>query len=49
LEKLESYGNNALDDSYTDAIKSSKNFGTVTSDLKRELIVIPFIFGYYSQ
>ncbi len=49
VEILDSLGNNALDSSCIDAIKMSKNFGQVPDDMKGEQIVIPFIFGYYSQ
>ena len=47
---LDSYGNKSLDESCTDAIKFSKNFGPVPDDLKKKMrngvMVIPFIFGY---
>ena len=49
VEILDSYGNKALDDACIDAFKVSKNFGPVPSDMKGKFIVIPFIFGYYSN
>jgi len=49
VEIVDSYGNKPLDDSCLDAIKLSKSFGKVPDDLKGEYIVIPFIFGYYTQ
>jgi len=49
VEILDSYGNRPLDDSCLDAIRLSKSFGKVPDDIKGEFILIPFIFGYYSQ
>ncbi|MCP4136996.1 MAG: energy transducer TonB [bacterium] len=45
---LDSYGNRALDASCLDAVRLSKNFGKVPDDIKGKVIVIPFIFGYYT-
>lgn len=47
VQVLDSYRNKQLDDSCIDAIKLSKNFGKVPENLKGEIVVIPFIFGYY--
>lgn len=44
---LESMGNYALNESCTDSIRMSKNFGQVPADIEGDVIVIPFIFGYY--
>lgn len=49
VEIVDSYGNKPLDDSCLDAVRMSKSFGKVPDDLKGEHIVIPFIFGYYTQ
>jgi outer membrane biosynthesis protein TonB len=49
VELVDSLGNKPLDDSCIDAIKLSRNFGKVPDDIKGELILIPFIFGYYSR
>lgn len=49
VEIVDSYGNRSLDESCLDAIRLSKNFGRVPDDIKGEFILIPFIFGYYSQ
>ena len=49
VEIVDSYGTKPLDDSCLDAIKLSKNFGKVPDDIKGEFIVIPFIFGYYTN
>ncbi len=46
---IESLGNVSLDSSCLDAIRLSKNFGKVPEDITGEMIVIPFIFGYYVQ
>lgn len=43
----DSMGSYALDDSCIDAIKNSRSFGTVPADIEGEIIIIPFIFGYY--
>jgi hypothetical protein len=43
-------GNNpALVDSCTDAIKNSKSFGKVPEDMAGDVVIIPFIFGYYTD
>ncbi len=48
IEILDSLGNKPLNASCYDAIKLSKTFGPVPKDqLKRGVLVIPFIFGYY--
>ena len=44
---VDSMGNYALDESCSESITMSKNFGRVPSDISGEVIVIPFIFGYY--
>jgi hypothetical protein len=44
---LDTRGNKSLHESCVDAIKHSKNFGPVPDEIKGEVIVIPFIFGYY--
>ena len=49
VEILDSYGNRPLDDSCLDAIRFSRTFGKVPDDIKGEFIIIPFIFGYYTQ
>ena len=49
VDIVDSYGNKSLDDSCLDAIKLSKTFGKVPDDIKGEFILIPFIFGYYTQ
>jgi len=49
VELVDSLGNKPLDDSCIDAIRLSRNFGKVPDDIKGELILIPFIFGYYSR
>jgi TonB family protein len=48
VQILESYGNKSLDSSCLDAIRLSKTFGPVPEEIKGEIIVIPFIFGYYA-
>jgi TonB family protein len=45
---VDSYGNKSLDSSCLDAIRLSKNFGPLPDDIKGEVVVIPFIFGYYA-
>jgi hypothetical protein len=48
IEILDSLGNKPLNESCYDAVRLSKGFGPVPKDLlKGELLVIPFIFGYY--
>jgi len=49
IQLLDSMGNRFLDKSCTDAIRLSKNFGAVPKELLQEgnVLVIPFIFGYY--
>jgi hypothetical protein len=49
IEILDSLGNKPLDTACIDAIRLSKNFGTVPDDIKGEYILIPFIFGFYSR
>lgn len=49
VEIVDSYGNKPLDESCLDAIRLSKTFGKVPDDIKGEFILIPFIFGYYTQ
>ncbi len=49
VEIIDSYGNSPLDESCLDAIRLSKTFGKVPEDIKGEFILIPFIFGYYTQ
>jgi len=44
---MDSYNNKPLDESCLDAIKISKNFGKVPKDIKGDVVIIPFIFGYY--
>ncbi len=44
---IESLGNRALDSSCVDSIELSKNFGSVPDNIKGDVIIIPFIFGYY--
>jgi len=46
---LDSMGNSSLDSSCVDAIRMSKTFGPVPDDIGGNLVVIPFIFGYYVQ
>jgi TonB family protein len=45
---VDSYGCKPLDSSCLDAIRLSKSFGKVPDDIQGEIIVIPFIFGYYA-
>jgi hypothetical protein len=48
IEILDSLGNKPLNESCYDAIRLSKSFGPVPKDqLKGDVLVIPFIFGYY--
>ncbi len=48
IQLLDSLGNKPLNASCYDAIRLSKSFGPVPKDqLKGEVLVIPFIFGYY--
>ncbi len=50
IEILDSLGNRSLNESCYDAIRLAKNFGPVPPDLlKGDVLVIPFIFGYYVQ
>jgi len=49
VELVDSYGNKPLDESCLDAVRLSKSFGKVPEDIKGEFILIPFIFGYYTQ
>ncbi|MDY6934157.1 MAG: energy transducer TonB [Spirochaetota bacterium] len=44
---VESMGNGALDSSCIDAIQLSRNFGEVPSEIKGNIVVIPFMFGYF--
>jgi TonB family protein len=44
---VDSQGNESLDKSCVNSIRSSGNFGKVPSGMTGELVVIPFIFGYY--
>lgn len=46
---LDSMNNKPLDISCVESIRLSKNFGRVPDDIKGDVIVIPFIFGYYSN
>ena len=46
---LDSYGNKHLDLSCVDSIIMSGNFGKVPEDIKGDVVVIPFIFGYYAE
>ena len=48
IQILDSLGNKPLNASCYDAIRLSKSFGPVPKDLlKGDVLVIPFIFGYY--
>jgi hypothetical protein len=48
IQILDSLGNKPLNESCYDAIRLSKSFGPVPKDLlKGDVLVIPFIFGYY--
>jgi hypothetical protein len=48
IEILDSLGSKPLNESCYDAIRLSKGFGPVPKDqLKGDVLVIPFIFGYY--
>ncbi len=48
IQILDSLGNKPLNSSCYDAIRLSKTFGPVPRDLlKGDVLVIPFIFGYY--
>ena len=49
VELVDSNGNKSLDESCLDAIRLSKTFGPVPDDIKGEFILIPFIFGYYTN
>ena len=49
VELVDSHGNKSLDESCLDAIRLSKSFGAVPEDIKGEFILIPFIFGYYTN
>ena len=49
VELVDSYGNKSLDESCLDAVRLSKSFGSVPDDIKGEFILIPFIFGYYTN
>jgi len=44
---VESMGNKSLDSSCIDAIRLPMNYGKIPGDLKGNIIIIPFIFGYY--
>ena len=44
---VDSMGNEALDGSCVKAIRNVGSFGEVPKDIPGELVVIPFIFGYY--
>ena len=44
---VDSQGNESLDKSCVNSIRGSGNFGKVPADMKGELVVIPFIFGYF--
>jgi TonB family protein len=46
---LDSMGNAVLDRSCVEAVQMSKTFGPVPEEITGEKIVIPFIFGYYSN
>jgi len=48
VQIIDSYGNKSLDSSCLDAIRFSKSFGAVPEDIKGDVVVIPFIFGYYA-
>ncbi|MCL2155446.1 MAG: hypothetical protein FWH53_07275 [Leptospirales bacterium] len=49
VELVDSNGNRSLDESCLDAIRLSKSFGAVPDDIRGEFILIPFIFGYYTN
>jgi outer membrane biosynthesis protein TonB len=49
VKLIDSNGNKSLDESCMDAIRLSKSFGAVPEDIKGEVILIPFIFGYYTK
>jgi hypothetical protein len=49
VDVIESGNNASLVDSCTDAIKNSKSFGKVPDDMEGNVVVIPFIFGYYTD
>lgn len=49
VEILSSHRVAPLDESCVEAIKNSENFGRVPDEIEGEIIVIPFIFGYYSR
>jgi hypothetical protein len=49
VELVDSNGNKSLDESCLDAVRLSKTFGAVPDDIKGEFILIPFIFGYYTN
>ncbi len=46
---VDSMGNQPLNSSCLDAVRLSKSFGKVPDDIKGELVMIPFIFGYFSN
>lgn len=46
---VESMGSKPLDDSCLDSIRLSKSFGRVPDDITGDVVVIPFIFGYYTN
>lgn len=47
VKVVESMGNYSLDESCADSIRLSRNFGNIPADIEGEIVVIPFIFGYY--
>jgi len=44
---VESLGNRQLDQSCVESIRWSKSFGPVPEDVKGQIVVIPFMFGYF--
>ncbi len=49
LKTIQSSGMTELDESCEDAIKLAKNFGKVPNDIKGNVLMVPFIFGYYTR
>jgi hypothetical protein len=49
IQVIESGNTKDLVDSCTDAIKNSKSFGKVPEDMEGDVVVVPFIFGYYTD
>jgi TonB family protein len=49
VQIVESLGNVALNSSCVEAIRLSRSFGPVPGDIRGELIVIPFIFGFFTR